>query len=90
MPRALIFTDGKLVSWMSVDVTYAISGFLPIKMVSRASVDITETRAGFQFKVRAPFVEIAAIGTLDCPWMSGTALGKTDHGQIAGRAPRHQ
>jgi len=31
----LIFTSGKFANWISVDVTYAIIGFLPMKIVSR-------------------------------------------------------
>ena len=40
IPRALMWTDGKLANWISVEVTYAIIGFLPMNTVSRCSVDM--------------------------------------------------
>ena len=40
IPRALMWTDGKLASWINVEVTYAIIGFLPMNTVSRCSVDM--------------------------------------------------
>ena len=40
IPRALMWTDGKLANWINVEVTYAIIGFLPMNTVSRCSVDM--------------------------------------------------
>ena len=40
IPRALMLTDGKLANWISVEVTYAMIGFLPMNTVSRCSVDM--------------------------------------------------
>ena len=45
-PLALMFTAGKFASWINVDVTYAISGFLPMNMVSLASVDMPVIKPG--------------------------------------------
>ena len=39
-PLALMLTAGKFASWINVDVTYAINGFLPMNMVSLVSVDM--------------------------------------------------
>ena len=39
-PLALMFTTGRFASWISVEVTYAISGFLPMYMVSLVSADM--------------------------------------------------
>jgi len=41
MPLALMLTDGKFANWISVDVTYAINGFLPMNTVSLVSVDMS-------------------------------------------------
>ena len=55
-PLALMLTAGKFANWINVDVTYAINGFLPMNMVSLASVDMQNLVFKDNLKLKRIFV----------------------------------
>ena len=57
-PLALMLTDGTFANWISVDVTYAINGFLPMNIVSLVSVDMVSVVFNDNLKLKWIFYNI--------------------------------